>query len=174
MYWICLLFNCTTFDELEKVIQRLFVIFNCEKNSKAVKQHFDKLQQKVHEQHDLPSWQEDEVESDDLEDEDFLDPTIAIDKKQETSSNFYIHFNQQLNNFLSSQMFGAHQMFPADDQKYRNVYCNKEFCEKIVCIIISRICSTSKLMLGDLSRHYSKKNDTNMTRYKAYDTYSQM
>ena len=167
MYWICLLFNCTTFNELEKLMQSLFVILNCEKNSKIIKQHFDKLQQKVHEQHDLPSWQEDEVESDDLEDEDFLDPTIAIDKKQEISSNFYIHFNQQLNNFLSSQLFDAHQMFPADNQKYRNVYCNKEFCEKIVRIIISRICSTSKLMLGDLSRHYSKNNDKNMTRFKA-------
>ena len=174
MYWICLLFNCTTFDELEKLMQSLFVLLNCEKNSKVVKQHFDKLQQKVHEQHDLRSWQEDEVESDDLEDADFLDPTIAIDKKQEISSNFYIHFNQQLNSFLSSQMFDAHQMFSADNQKYRNVYCNKEFCEKIVRIIISRICSTSKLMLGDLSRHYSKKNDKNMTRYKAFDSYSQM
>ena len=131
MDWICLLFICTTFHKLEKLMQSLFVILNCEKNSKVVKHHFDKLQQKVHEQHDLPSWQEDEVESDDLEDENFLDPTIAIHKKQETYSNFYIYFNQQLNNFLSSQMFDAHQMFPATIKTIAIFIAIKNFVKKL-------------------------------------------
>jgi len=44
MFWIALLFSCSTLDEIDNVIRSLIVVLNCEKTSKIVRQHFQNLQ----------------------------------------------------------------------------------------------------------------------------------
>jgi len=39
----------------------------------------------------------------------------------------------------------------------KNTNFSKAFCDKLLRIIVSRICATSQLMLGDLSRHYNQR-----------------
>ena len=170
MYWISVLFSCLTFDELENVVESLIVILNCEKTSTLVKEHFERLRQKQL-QHYLPPFDDEESENAEVfEHDDFSYATAATDQKQELNSKFYVYFNQQLHNFVSSETFNAHQKQAAEDNKHINVYFNPGFCETILRFLVSRICTTSQLMLSNLSRHCII--DSNNKRI--YQTYSNM
>ena len=174
MYWIALLFSSTTLEELECVMKSLIVVLTCENTSQLVKDNFEKLQEKVLECDGLPIWNDDDVEEEIQYDHD-LDITIASDKKQEQNSPFYKHFEEMLKAFLLSKTYNSHRNLPDEENNCENVYLSKTFCEKILHVIIGRICTTSQLMLGDLSRHYSYEKDFSKekeNRVLAYQNYS--
>ena len=172
MYWITLLFECSTLEELDSVIKSLMVILNCEITSQMVKDHFDRLQQKSNELNTLRPWDEDDTEIEECEFEELLDITVKTDKKQELNSEFYKHFDELTNNFKLSEMFLNHKKQSTMEEKHENAYCNHTFFEKLIRVIICRICTTSQLMLGD---HYRHKKDSKKVREdnaKIYDNYS--
>ena len=72
-----------------------------------------------------------------------------------------------LDNFQKTKFYAEHKI---DDTIDGN--CKKIFCQKLIQIInvISRICCTLKLLVGDLSRYAS--NDTSLQIERFYDDYS--
>ena len=167
MYWISVLFNCSTFDELENVIESLVIILNCENTSILVKKHFERLRQKQLQLCLPPSDDEGFEDVEVFEHDDFSYATVATDQKQELNSKFFIYFNQQLHNFVSSQASSAHQKQAAEEDKHSDVYFNPRFCEIILRYLVSRICTTSRLLQGNLSRHCIKDSDNEKT-YRDY------
>ena len=115
----------------------------------------------------------DDEESEDVEifeHDDFSYATAATDQKQELNSKFYIHFNRKLHDFVLSEAFSAHQKQGAGEDKHSNVYLNPGLCQTILRFLVSRICTTSQLMLGNLSRHCIKGSNNERT----YQNYSNM
>ena len=55
-----------------------------------------------------------------------------------------------------------------------NVYFGNIFCQKLIRIIVSRICCTSKLMLGDLSGHESRSNNDIKKLFDNYSTFNKL
>lgn len=56
----------------------------------------------------------------------------------------------------------------------RNSYEGKKLCVMLIQVVLSRICATSKLMLGDLSRHINSSlglfnSDVTQDRKRAYE-----
>ena len=101
---------------------------------------------------------------------DFSEAPRCIDEKQDLNSKFYFFFKNQLDSFIASPIFRDHQKPPFNDDKTNNVYFDAAFCERLIRVVISRICSTSQLMLGDLSRHYV--DDGDISRKQAYQRVS--
>ena len=80
-----------------------------------------------------------------------------------------MYFNQKLEKFLKSSTFSNHKLENLEKSAV-NAYCDKNFCQKLIRVVISGICCTSKLMIGDLSRH--KKLELNGKNEICYNEYS--
>ena len=171
MYWISLIYASTTFDELKRVMRSVIVILNCEKNSKLVKHHFEKLRQKRLDQNLLSLWDDHHWKGEKhIVPYDFLEAPRPIDEKQELNSKFCWFFERQLESFIASFIFSDDQKPPFNDDKTNNVYFDRNFCKRLIRVVLSRICSTSQLMLGDLSRHYVEDGD--ISRKRDYEHFS--
>ena len=172
MYWISLLYASSTFDKSKKVMQSLIVLLNCEKNSNFVKKYFEKLRQRNLGESLASLWDERDLESSEhIAPHDFLEAPRCIDEKQELNSNFYFFFKNRLHSFIAFPIFRDHQKPPFNDDKTNNVYFDAAAsCERLIRVVISWICSTSQLMLGDLSRHYV--DDGDISRKQAYQRFS--
>ena len=83
---------------------------------------------------------------------------------------FYSYFQKKLDNFQQSKIYANHKFDQNVDGDCKNVYFDKIFCQKLIRNIISRICCTSRLLIGDLSRHAN--TDTLYKTQKLYDDYS--
>ena len=68
-----------------------------------------------------------------------------------------------------SEDFGAHQKQGAEE-KLSLVYFYSEFCETILRYLVSRICTISQLMLGNVSPHCMNGGNNERT----YQNYSNM
>ena len=151
MYWISLIFSSSTLDELKQVVQSVIVLLNCETTSNLVKMHFEHLQEKALLQNSLPPWNKCVSEDQDLvASDDYLATSKVVDDKQELNSPFYCHAKKELNAFISSETFRIHQKQALDKTANENVYCDKAFCERLLRVVVSRVCTTSKIMLGDV------------------------
>jgi len=84
------------------------------------------------------------------------------DLQQEAKSPFYILYESRLNDFLQSSIYRNRVV---EDEPVANPYYNKQFCNKVITVIIPRICATSKLMVGDLSRHINRSTSTEESGY---------
>ena len=161
----------STFDQLESVIDSIIAVTNCERTSLFVKQHFDKLKH-ISDNPDLNCSCNSPVGASErnLTYEDFLDASKYVDEKQELNSLFYSYFQKKLDNFQQSKIYANHKFDQNVDGDCKNVYFDKIFCQKLIRNIISRICCTSRLLIGDLSRHAN--TDTLYKTQKLYDDYS--
>ena len=173
MFWIALLFSCDTLAELDSTMESIIAVTNCETMSLYVQNHFNQLHQQIKQHKNIEELANISLKSSSVRD-DYLFTSKAMDDKQELNSPFYLHFKQKLENYRQSDVFANHQLSqtPKDSVANENSYEGKEFCEKLIRIIISRISTTSQLMLGDLSRHHQKPldnaNDEIKTIYKQY------
>ena len=57
---------------------------------------------------------------------------------------------------------------PFSDKSPKNIYYSKDFCTKVLKFIGAKICNTSKLMLGDLSRHIRSCTCSQKSLYVKY------
>ena len=96
MYGIYLIYASTTFDELKSVMRSVIKILNCEKNSKLVKDHFEKLRQKQLDQNLLSLWDDHNWKGQKhIVPYDFLEAPRSINEKQELNSKFCWFFERQ-------------------------------------------------------------------------------
>ena len=86
------------------------------------------------------------------------------DLQQEAKSRFYVLYESRLNDFLQSNIYHNHVV---EDEPVTNPYYNKQFCNQVMTVIIPRICATSKLMVGDLSRHINRSTSIEESGYYA-------
>ena len=173
MFWISALFSVSTFDQLESIMESITAITNCENSSRFVKQHFENIKHCT--DLDINRVTADMVNENisnisSSPEEDFFYASKGTDEKQELNSPFYLHFTKKLNNFLQSENYQSHKRNEKTDHNIANVYFGNVFCQKLIRIIVCRICCTSKLMLGDLSRHKSSRSNNDIK--KLFDNYS--
>ena len=72
---------------------------------------------------------------------------------------FCCHAKEELNAFISFEKFRVYHKHPLHKTAHKNVYCDKAFCERLLRVPVSRVSTNSKIMLGDLSRHYADDAD---------------
>ena len=170
LFWIGKLFSVSTFDQLDSVMESIIVVTNCENSSGFVKNHFEKLKHGIvldvnYFPHEFVSESNSKIQN-----EDFHTASKYTDEKQETNSPFYLHFTKKLNQFLQTDINQNHKRHEKTLDNVLNVYFDNTFCKKLIRVIGSRICCTSKLLLGDLSRH--KNVQSSFAAIKLYLEYS--
>ena len=140
MFWIALLFSCDTLTELDSTMESIIAVTNCETMSLYVQNHFNQLHQQIKQHKNIEELANLFLKSSSVRD-DYLFTSKAMDDKQELNSPFYLHFKQKLENYRQSDVFANHQLSqtPKDSVANENSYEGKEFCEKLIRIIISRI-----------------------------------
>ena len=155
MFWISLLFNCTSLHEMKEIVDSIYILTNCEMTSPLLERHFKLLKERQEQAFfaceftGKDSNEDEKGTNDDVQD--FYLKSVNEDTKQEQNSPFWEYFQQQYEEFLLSEEYGRHR-FEANECDKRNMYYAPKFSFKLLKVVLSRICCTSRIMLGDLSR----------------------
>jgi len=158
------MFSCSTMSELDEVLSCFFILTNSMFASDLVAEKFAILKGwklKI----DSPL----EAESFNEIDETYLSgmfyPSKLEDLEQETKSPFLSYYQDKLEKLLVSDTF---QNPFSENNLPKNLYYSKDFCTKVLKFIVAKICNTSKLMLGDLSRHKRSCTSSQKSLYVKY------
>ena len=149
-------------------MESIIVVTNCEKSSPLVKEHFENLHEKSKKYDFSPTLLLENDPETNNHHKEYVFASKTVDQQQELSSSFYLHYKDMSDNFLKFQLYRDHRKSVHDDNFIENVYFAQEFCRRLIRVVLSRISTTSKLMLGDLGRHapVNTKNITNLTAYQ--------
>ena len=150
MFWIGLLFPCSILNELDFVVNCIIVLTNSKLYTESVGYHFDQMLQLKTNQGFLSKFK-DEICCETLSNDDFQCVNTNVDNKQELNSPFCVRYKNLLENYLKSNKI-VNQV----NDRPLNPYYNPSFCTKLISSVLSRIPTTSQMLLGDLSRHNNK------------------
>ena len=168
LLWISHLFMATTISDIDLIVHHIFTVLLLKQNSEMVEESYNFLKTYNEElplESDVISNDDDDADDAYVNDDDFFSNVKAWDIKQEFQSPFLLRYGKILDDIKRSNVYAMGNnasLYPNN-----NLYFCEKFAEKIKTTLLPRLCSTSGLMLGDLSRHSRDDNQSPYSKFRS-------
>lgn len=157
MHWVALLFSSETVEMLDDIVDGIFTVLCSKMHSGKVTHAFNKLAKYEYTGKLARDFTEATGVGEYRDDVDYLIGSKRVEKNHERKSPFCERYISKFEQLLKSDC--------STDDDPPNLYYSVQFCKPLHRIILSRICCTSKIMLGDLSRHITAQTSENEKHY---------